>query len=959
MKTAASNQRQRLLTLLTWALLLLLAWGLWLWRLDAGDLTFDETATYSVAHRSLPKILTYLQKAVREHPPVYYFLIHVWMELTGVSEFSMRIFSVGAGMVALTLMGWLGRLTLGSSASYAGLLPALLFAFTPGAAYCVRDARMYSMEIVWVLLSAGLFLRDWLPKKKGPRRIAIASLAAVHCLALLTHYYVLLIILAQPITLLLARRWRSLLKWCVVHIFPALAALTWFWLSPGLQMTTSSLLPHLALTAPTRSQVLQLLDRILFSPVISNRTHLLYWLLASILGGILLALWRRWTVGMWLALALTMPLTLVYIIPHPPAPRYLTFLIPIAALALSYLCVLPQYLKRRWLAGGATWALALLGTQLLIAGGLHNALSFNRSSYGQILEIIQAHARPNDGLLLYGPWQMIQFEYYDPGGMPPTEMLPRYAPPVLKPAEAEPVLNKLLANHDRLWVIPAAVDDVDPPHFVEGWLRTHAHRVWDTTHFSLYLPPLSAAAPSQSIQELFGETLLLESVSWEPGPVRAGDPLRLTLRWRPRRPLGDDVRLTLELIDAAEHVWDHSYPLPGKWAYSPSQWNSGELIVDPEGLMIPWGAPPGKYTVRLRVAEESSGAALKVEGEDEINLLTLDVGTVSESSAQPVPPGRLNHHIYLPLILTQDHPRRDPVLYGLPNAEAATIFTRARTESGGLKLVGYEAGGREFPQAYPIPLTLHWLAPERTLPELRLRLQIARPPRLPLPWLQAAPIVTRNLSLAPTYPAPAWPAGRLVTLPIAVMLPPDAPPGPAQIILQVLGPEGHPWTTAEGDPFRVLFEITIEQRPVLRQLPGGLTPIQADFGAEIGLRGYRVEGDIRPGGRLHITYAWYARTRPKIIYAIFNHLRAADGSLAAQVDGWPQGGRMLTTQWRPGEYVEDEYTLEIPPDAPAGPYTLSVGVYNAANDERSSAFWDGQRLPGDQLPIPLPGEDDR
>jgi hypothetical protein len=85
----------------------------------------------------------------------------------------------------------------------------------------------------------------------------------------------------------------------------------------------------------------------------------------------------------------------------------------------------------------------------------------------------------------------------------------------------------------------------------------------------------------------------------------------------------------------------------------------------------------------------------------------------------------------------------------------------------------------------------------------------------------------------------------------------------------------------------------------------------------------------------------------------------ADGELVAQADGWPQEGRMLTIQWRAGEYIEDSYTLMIPPDAPPGPYILSAGLYDAATGERQPAFLDNQRLPEDRLPLPLPGEDGR
>jgi len=961
METTMHNQRRKSLVLLAWCLLFLLAWSLWLWKLDFSDLTFDETATYSVAHRSFLEILSYLRKAVREHPPVYYLLLHAWTLAAGTGEFSMRFFSVSAGMVALALTGQLARLAMRRPAGLATLAPALLLVTVPGMAYYVRDARMYSLGVVWTLLSAILFLRDWLPAREWPRRLVIVGLVTVNLLALFTHYYLLLFIFVQPLTLFIARRWRPLLAWCAIHTLPALAGLTWLWLSPGLQMTAGSLLPHFVLEAPSSFQMLYLLGKILFSPVQGVSFSLLYQLLALIAGGLLFALWRRRAVGVWLTLTLILSPLLACILPHPPQPRFLIFLIPLAALAMGFLFTAPLYLVKyhsdkkgkrsgdRCLAWSATCGLALVGVWLLATSGLYNVISYEHSNYGRVLETIHAHARPGDAMLFYGPWQQIQFVYYDPGDMPPHTSLPRRAPPHLNPDEAEPVLERLLARYDRLWVIPAAVDDVDPAHFVEGWLRTHAHKVWDTGYFSLYLPPLPLDAPSQPVQMTFGDALLLKSVAWEPEPVLEGEPFRLTLRWRPLHHLEDDVRLELRLTGEAGHVWAHDYPLPGMWAHPPSQWEPGETITDYEGLTIPWGAPPGEYTLSLRVTEESSGATLAAGEVEEVSLLTLTVGDVIESiDASPIRDD-LNHHLYLPLVVREIPRPRAPVLHGLPNPDAATFCSPDGAAC--LGLAGYEPGGLRFQQGYPVPLTMHWLAPEQPLPELELRLRVARRSWL---GLRSVPVLTQTIPLAPAYPAPLWSPGRLVTLPAALMLPADAPAGRAWVTLQVLGPDGVPWPAMEGKSEFPLFKVIVEGRPVLRRLPSGLTPLQADFGDEIGLRGYRVEGDLRPGGQIHVAYAWYARTQPAAIYAVFNHLVAADGSMAAQADGWPQEGRMLTTQWQTGEYVEDGYTLLIPPDAPPGPYTLYVGLYDAASDERQPAFQDGQRLPDDRLNVPLP-----
>jgi hypothetical protein len=202
----------------------------------------------------------------------------------------------------------------------------------------------------------------------------------------------------------------------------------------------------------------------------------------------------------------------------------------------------------------------------------------------------------------------------------------------------------------------------------------------------------------------------------------------------------------------------------------------------------------------------------------------------------------------------------------------------------------------------------------------------------------------------------ARPAERLLTLPTALALPPDAPTGRAEVQVEVLGPEGVPWRTATDGTTVALYRFTIEGRPVLRRLPRGLNTVAVDFGAEVGLRGYRVEGDFHPGGEVRVTYFWYARQQPTMVHAVFNHLVDAQGAPVAQVDGWPQEGRMLSIEWQEGEYIEDHYTIPIPADAPPGPYTLLTGMYNAADGVRFPAFVDGQRLDGDAFAIPLPGE---
>ena len=89
--------------------LLLIAFGVRAWNLGAADLSFDEVATYYVAHRPLLDVIRYVMGAAREHPPAYYLVMSLWMQLAGVSEFAVRFPSVLIGVLAVSWSFRLGR----------------------------------------------------------------------------------------------------------------------------------------------------------------------------------------------------------------------------------------------------------------------------------------------------------------------------------------------------------------------------------------------------------------------------------------------------------------------------------------------------------------------------------------------------------------------------------------------------------------------------------------------------------------------------------------------------------------------------------------------------------------------------------------------------------------------------------------------------------------------------------
>ena len=86
---------------------------------------------------------------------------------------------------------------------------------------------------------------------------------------------------------------------------------------------------------------------------------------------------------------------------------------------------------------------------------------------------------------------------------------------------------------------------------------------------------------------------------------------------------------------------------------------------------------------------------------------------------------------------------------------------------------------------------------------------------------------------------------------------------------------------------------------------------------------------------LSVQVFWRALVDIDEDYTVFAHLIAPGGSTVAQVDESPASIYYPTSRWQSGQTYVGKYWLAIPALAPAGLYTLEVGLYDS----------DGDRLP--------------
>ena len=164
-----------------------------------SDLWFDEALSVNIARLPIGDI----PDALRHdgHPPLYYFLLHYWMDVFGDGDVAVRALSGVLSLVTLPLVWFAGRRIGGHAGAWCALL---IVGLSPYAFRYATEARMYALVMLFV--AAGyLALRRALEAPTLPR---LALVAAITAGLVLTQYWDLYLV-AIVGAALLYRAWRA------------------------------------------------------------------------------------------------------------------------------------------------------------------------------------------------------------------------------------------------------------------------------------------------------------------------------------------------------------------------------------------------------------------------------------------------------------------------------------------------------------------------------------------------------------------------------------------------------------------------------------------------------------------------------------------------------------------------------------------------------------------------------
>ena len=618
-------------------LLTLLAFALRLCRLDSQPLRGDESFGIQFAAHSWSWLLSNMVR-LEPLPPLYYSLLHWWMQALGQSEFVTRFFSLVFGVSAVPLIYALGK-SLGRPA--VGALAAFLMAINPFQIWHAQDVRNYT---AWAALSMAALV--FLLRALQEERLRYwASYAGMALLSLYSQYYELFMLLFQNLfffILFFARRRegvsrsygrRSLGTWVVIQL--ALALLYAPWLVRGssirlfYQATGES--PPLWAVFARPVTVFTLGETVPAQLALVA----LPFLLLLILFGLGRALKRDRYLGLFLTLYIVVPSLCVFVLAQAQPlfrERYLIVLAPAYYLTYCHALLSARAELPRWKA--VPLAVGVAFFSLSAAYSLYNYHwdpVFRKSpDWRALTDYLEAETGRDDAIILNYPDPTFSY-YYD--GRSASLILPQASLTKETEAETAEALRLVAERYERIWFYPLRDVRWDEEGFVETWLSRHG-RLLEERRISgfrwlIYQPVLvSVDEAEQPLAFRLAEAVLLRGCDCDVAEhdesptilAQPGGTLHVSLYWEAVDRVETSYTVFVHLLDGQDHIWAQQDSLPQGGDFPTDEWLAGDVIVDRYSIALPSDAPAGDYQLVAGMYDRNDGQRLPVFDEEGLSL---------------------------------------------------------------------------------------------------------------------------------------------------------------------------------------------------------------------------------------------------------------------------------------------------------------------------------------------------
>ena len=392
-------------------LLLILAGCIRLVGIQSRGIQYDDAFSIFLSSRPINNIVS--GTAADTMPPLYYFLLHFWMQLSQ-QIWVIRLLSLAFSVLAVFLTYLLVKEVLHPAA---GLWAALLMAVSPFQYYHAQDVRNYALLLCAQLGYLFFFVRIFQRENAVERPTRGDWLGLILCgtAAMYTHNVAVFAMVIPNIFLFITQRWQLLGRLILAQGGIAVLALPWLALVPGQMAKVQRAWWQ---TPPGFVEILQI-------PIVWSAGLPLegFWLIAGAVIGLeilvlmLIEVLRRGRnsagVGLLSTVIVSLP-TLLFIASYLYKPIFVPrgFILASAA----YCGLAGWVISQTWNRGPGK---LLLGGFLLAAAiGLPTQVNFQgfpRSPFKQAAEELADTIKPGDRIVHDNKLSFFPFHYYQPG----------------------------------------------------------------------------------------------------------------------------------------------------------------------------------------------------------------------------------------------------------------------------------------------------------------------------------------------------------------------------------------------------------------------------------------------------------------------------------------------------------------------------------------------------------------
>jgi hypothetical protein len=288
-----------------------------------------------------------------------------------------------------------------------------------------------------------------------------------------------------------------------------------------------------------------------------------------------------------------------------------------------------------------------------------------------------------------------------------------------------------------------------------SWLLSDGQAAFDLGHVSITAgdpnqPPDPWGEYKPMNRVVFGDEMRLVGYDYSVTRARQGRGFALRLLWQALRQPEADYTLLVELVDNSGTVWRDWRFAPAGGRAPTSTWRAGQVVRDEVDLVLPADAPPGEDTLHTRLAW------LRPDG----SRLAVLRWIVPAGDSVTLPGVR---------VVEQEDRVFEPPSFG--HVVGANFDNQ-------ITLLGYDLPDTRVSPGQALPLTLVW---QSQTSDIRASYTV---------FVHLVDHDGKIVAQADKEPGPrekrpttSWVTGEVITDPVSIAIPPDAPPGACRLLV--------------------------------------------------------------------------------------------------------------------------------------------------------------------------------